>query len=437
MKQLFYALYIVPCIIFGQEKPLSNIHLVIDSLKNQVIYISQDSLVRLDATDLSTIGVQKILSSKTVDFYPLIRENKLIFVEEKGGDVFELSKKDSLVRIENSNIKNFLIGSAIFVKKDTLFRHGGYGYWSQSNFFTYLAEQTEEWEVYPISNTSIKPIGVHDHLTLYNNLKFYFFGGRTVSHTGVRNNVANDEVWSFDFLKRKWSFLGKSNATFLNTEFKSFKEGNLLYVLGQYSQLHSIDIEKNICIKFTMNPVLHGVFHRDPVLYQSNLYYVTIAGKVKKIALSMLTNTVSETSEFYEKKNSSSYYLIGLVLLFLFYFTVLVRKYLRRRDVIEILENGLRYKGRFVELDEIGLSIIKSALNKEINLAEVKQLVQKEHLSAIQNERIKNQYIAQINTQIKVLTGINKNFLVVAKSTFDGRYKTVTVNRLDFNKFIK
>ena len=125
------------------------------------------------------------------------------------------------------------------------------------------------------------------------------------------------------------------------------------------------------------------------------------------------------------------------MLLFLFYFTVLVRKYLRRRDVIEILENGLRYKGRFVELDEIGLSIIKSALNKEINLAEVKQLVQKEHLSAIQNERIKNQYIAQINTQIKVLTGINKNFLVVAKSTFDGRYKTVTVNRLDFNKFIK
>ena len=157
--------------------------------------------------------------------------------------------------------------------------------------------------------------------------------------------MANDEVWSFDFLKRKWSFLGKSNATFLNTEFKSFKEGNLLYVLGQYSQLHSIDIEKNICIKFKMNPVLHGVFHRDPVLYQGNLYYVTKVGKVKKIALSMLTNTVSETSEFYEKKNSSSYYLIGLVLLFLFYFTVLVRKYLRRRDVIEILENGSGTKG--------------------------------------------------------------------------------------------
>lgn len=72
-----------------------------------------------------------------------------------------------------------------------------------------------------------------------------------------------------------------------------------------------------------------------------------------------------------------------------------------------------------------------------MDLAEIKQLVQKEHLSKIQNERTKNQYLAQINTQIKILTGINKNFLVVTKSTFDGRYKTVTVNRLDFNTFIK
>ena len=125
------------------------------------------------------------------------------------------------------------------------------------------------------------------------------------------------------------------------------------------------------------------------------------------------------------------------MLVFIFYFIFLIRKYIKIRDAIEVLENGLRYKGKFVELDETGLSIIKSALNKEMDLAEIKQIVQKEHLSKIQNERIKNQYIAQINTQVKILTGINKNFLVVAKSTFDGRYKTVTVNRLDFNTFIK
>ena len=437
MKQLFHLLYVLPLISFGQVEQGSNIHLVIDSLKNQLLYISKDFLVRLDATTLSKVGVQKIRKPRMFDFHPLIKKNKLIFVEEKGGDVFELSKKDSLVRIENSNIKNFLIGSAVFIKNDTLFRHGGYGYWSQSNFFTYLAEQTKEWEVYPISNMSIKPIGVHNHLTLNDNFRFYFFGGHKLSHTGFRNNISNDEVWSFDFQNRKWSFLGKSNATFLNTEFKLFKEGKLLYVLGKYSQLHSIDIEKNIWKKFKMNPLLRGMFHTNPVLYHGSLYYVTIEGKVKKIKLSALTKTVSETSKFYKKSNSKSYYLIVAVLVFIFYVLFLTRKYVKIRDAIEILENGLRFKGKFVELDETGLSIIKRALNKEMDLAEIKQLVQKEHLSKIQNERIKNQYIAQINTQVKILTGINKNFLVVAKSTFDGRYKTVTVNRLDFNKFIK
>jgi len=118
-------------------------------------------------------------------------------------------------------------------------------------------------------------------------------------------------------------------------------------------------------------------------------------------------------------------------------FLFLILKYIKIRDAIEIVENGLRYKAKFVELDEAGLSVIKSALKKEMDLAEIRQLVQKEHLSKIQNERIKNQYIAQINTQVKILTGINKNFLVGTKSSFEDRYRTRTGNRLYFNKLIK
>tara|TARA_B100000780_G_scaffold259629_1_gene210818 strand:- start:499 stop:867 length:369 start_codon:yes stop_codon:yes gene_type:complete len=118
-------------------------------------------------------------------------------------------------------------------------------------------------------------------------------------------------------------------------------------------------------------------------------------------------------------------------------FLFLILKYIKIRDAIEIVENGLRYKAKFVELDEAGLSVIKSALKKEMDLAEIRQLVQKEHLSKIQNERIKNQYIAQINTQVKILTGINKNFLVGTKSSFEDRYRTLTGNRLYFNKLIK
>ena len=33
------------------------------------------------------------------------------------------------------------------------------------------------------------------------------FGGHKPSYIGFRNNASNDEVWSFDFQNRKWSFL--------------------------------------------------------------------------------------------------------------------------------------------------------------------------------------------------------------------------------------
>ena len=74
MKQFFHLLYVLPLISFGQVEQGSNIHLVVDSLKNQLLYISQDFLVRLDATTLSKIGVQKILKPRNFDFHPLIKK---------------------------------------------------------------------------------------------------------------------------------------------------------------------------------------------------------------------------------------------------------------------------------------------------------------------------------------------------------------------------
>ena len=72
-----------------------------------------------------------------------------------------------------------------------------------------------------------------------------------------------------------------------------------------------------------------------------------------------------------------------------------------------------------------------------VDLSYIYDLVKKEHLSKIQNERIKNQYLEEINFQMKVLTGIKSDFLVVKKSTFDARYKIVSFNIGDYKKFIK
>ena len=214
MKHVFWLLLLISFTTVAQQKtnPEKTTHILVDSLKNQILYITKESITRLDATSLEVVRKQKILGSNyKLSLRPIMKQDRLVFLDQKGGSVFGMSDKDSLVRLDNSNIENFLIGSAVFIKNDTLFRHGGYGYWSQSDFFTYLDKSTTEWEIYNISQTSEKPISIHDHFAIDIGGDFYFFGGQFVPHYGSRKMVSNNEVWSFNFQSKNWKLLGKLN----------------------------------------------------------------------------------------------------------------------------------------------------------------------------------------------------------------------------------
>ena len=109
MKGVIWLLFLVPFVSFSQEKSNGETNnLLVDSLRNQIIHITSDSLIRLDANNLKVLATQKILRPKRLlAFSPIIKENKLIFIDKQGGDVFELTEKDSLARIDKSDIKNF------------------------------------------------------------------------------------------------------------------------------------------------------------------------------------------------------------------------------------------------------------------------------------------------------------------------------------------
>ena len=441
MKCIIWLLFLVPFISFSQEKSTGQTNnLLLDSLRNQIIHITNDSLIRLDANNLKVLATQKILRPKRLlAFHPIIKENKLIFIDKQGGDVFELTEKDSLARIDNSDIKNFLIGSSVFVKNDTLFRHGGYGYWSSSNFFIYLDQATEEWEIYNISDTSTEARAVHSHLSINTEDKFYFFGGYSVSHNGGRNSFPNNEVWSFNFQTKNWRFLGKSKPNFSGSDPDSFFIiDKSLYIINVLGKLFRVDVLENELTEFKINPFIY-LFKNyvNPVFYKDHLYYLNKKGIVKKVPFKTLTNKVLKTTAFYEKESSSNPVLISIGFIFLCFFAVLIYEYLKLRNSIVISKKGLKYKSKFVKLDSVAISIFEMVIKKEVEFSDITKLVRKEHLSKIQNERNRNQYLEDINLQIKLLTGYKSDILIISKSTFDARYKSVIFNKEAYGKILK
>jgi len=441
MKCIIWLLFLVPFISFSQQRSNTETNnLLVDSLRNEIVYITTDSLIRLDADNLKIKAKRKIIRpSKLPALYPIIKENKLIFIDKQGGDVFKLTEKDSLVRIDTSDIKNFLIGSSVFVKNDTLFRHGGYGYWSASNFFIYLDKATEEWEIYNISDTSSEARAVHSHLSINAEDKFYFFGGYRVSHNGGRNSFSNNEVWSFNFQNKNWRFLGKSKPNFSGSDPDSFFIiDKSLYIINVLGRLFRVDVLENELTEFKINPFIY-LFKNyvNPVFYKDHLYYLNKKGIVKKAPFKTLTNKVLKTTAFYEKEKSSNPVLISIGFIFLCFFGVIIYEYLKVRNSIVISKKGLKYKSKSVKLDSIAISIFEMVIKKEVEFSELTKLVRKEHLSKIQNERNRNQYLEDINLQIKLLTGYKSDILIISKSTFDARYKSVIFNKEAYGKILK
>jgi hypothetical protein len=439
MKGVIWLLFLVPFVSFSQEKRNGETNnLLVDSLRNQIIYITSDSLIRLDANNLKIVAKQKILRPKRLlAFRPIIKANKLIFLDEQGGDVFELTEKDSLARIDNSDIKNFLIGSSIFIKNDTLFRHGGYGYWSSSNFFIYLDNATKEWEIYNISNTSSKARAVHSHLSIDTGDEFYFFGGSGLHNNGVRDSFSNDEVWSFNFKTKKWHFLGKSKTDFGSYP-ANFIIDKSIYIINALGRLYRVDVVENELTEFKINPFIY-LFQIDvsPVFYKDHLYYLNKKGIVKKAAFKTLSNKVLKTTTFYEKEKGYNSLLISAGFVFLCLLLIVVYEYLKLRSSLVISKNGLKYKSKFVQLDGVAIAIIELVIIKEVEFSVITELVRKEHLSKIQNERNRNQYLEDINLKIKLLTGFKSDFLIISKSTFDARYKSVIFNKMDYEQILK
>ena len=439
MKDIIWLLFLVPFFSFSQERRNGETNnLLVDSLRNQIIHITNNSLIRLDANNLKVLAKQKILRPKRLlSFTPIIKVNKLIFVDNHGGDVFELTEKDSLSKIDNSDIKNFLIGSSVFIKNDTLFRYGGYGYWSTSNFFIYLDNTTKQWEVYNISNTSSKAKDVHSHFSIDTGNEFYFFGGHSITHNGARDGFSNNEVWSFNFQTKNWHFLGKSKTDF-GSDPADFIIDKSIYIINELGRLYRVDLIENEFTEFKINPFIY-LFkkHVNPVFYKDYLYYIDKMGVVKKVAFKTLSNKVLKTTTFYEKKNSNNPFLISAGFVFLCFLLIVIYEYLKLRNAIVISKNGLKYKTKFIQLDSVAISIIELVIIKELEFSVITELVRKEHLSKIQNERNRNQYLEDINQKIKLLTGFKSNFLIISKSTFDARYKSVIFNKMDYGKIMK
>lgn len=339
-----------------------------------------------------------------------------------GGHVFSVDN-DTLKREDFSFNHKMSFGSAVFVRNDTIFKFGGYGFWSSRNFFTYFDNSSKEWEFYP-SNSLLLPPPIHNFNFKVFDDEFIMTNGYTPDvGTGIKNQSVSD-IWKYNFIDRKWDNLGVSNLPKYdniieidNDVFFARKQNNYDFIYVDYLNNVFYDVEtantsipinglSSIIKGDTLYAFKDGNFLKKP--YRELIYTSKRVGSIEK-------RIYLRSIELINGLGLSSFILVALL-----FSCILFLKY-RQNQKPRLTQLGLRFKGTSYDMLEFEKNIIEAIISKdEVMSQEIYDLVEKKSLSYPQNNKIKNDTIKKINNKLEKTLGI-KQFIKSKKLPEDAR----------------
>jgi hypothetical protein len=378
------------------------------------------------------------INSVSLDFgFP--KSFQSVFIKDKlyissiGGGMMYSVVNDTLKRIDNSFNHKMTIQSAVFSHRDTIFKFGGYGYWSARKFMTYFSFDTMEWEFYRQTGSN-SPSGTHNFDWSITGDDFYFFNGQTVNENNGLMASKNDNVWKFDFTTRSWSNLGKINLSdYSYSMVKSNTDASgSSYVFDTSSlenSIYKLDFQNNILSSFDIPNKYSGIgqwsFIENDTIYElrPNIF-------VKTPLKEIFNDSTRKDTKLY---NSSQTLIDGLSRALLFFILVVVILYflndLNIKTKPRLTSKGIKFKRELIRLSEIEIKILHKLLSStEVLSVDLYNTVEDKNLSYPQNNRIKVSAIKSINSKIHQSLGF-QNFIDSKKLLEDKRVAIYFISR--------
>jgi len=357
-------------------------------INDTVFFITNNSIINLKTNE-------SYFNQFDLDGVTIIGDK---FISNIDGSVYKLNEKFLLDRIDQSRTKLNQVNSSIFIKNDTIYKFGGYGYWSNKNYFTFFDENTKEWEV--LKNNSIEfPIGVINPMFSIFEDNFVFFGGYALDKNEYVLIESLDN-WKFNFSELKWEKLDELNINFnLNTQIKnSTYFDNYLLLVGEIKN-YLIDFEKLKYYEFE-NSKLSKVLDKNLsniVEFEGDIYFrinTSNGFKNEKLNLSQILKN-SKDFNLYKTNYLEYWYFIIFTPIFFFFIK----------------------KKKKLPFDDLEMRILKLLLsNKHVLNSDLIELFKRdrEMLNYHSITRIKNDFLNILNNKIKTFLKI-EDYIVKSK----------------------
>ncbi len=412
--------------------------------KNNVIYAYGKNFYKKINLDNFQVDSIPVFTEKHFDisiYNPIMIDSVSYFIHQAGGLVYK-NRNDSIVRIDNSFNHKMQMYSNNFSYNSKIHRFGGYGFWSARNFITYYNHSLNEWEVVKPLNSQEIPENSFKGLHILIGDDFYVFNSMHMNPNDKHYEIFNKKLWNYNFTDKKWTHLGNTDFIEKNETYQlPFIVNNKLMINNKF-KITVIDILNNTVKEYKKGLKSKYVALGSTSYFHNNRYYFLYAQNNQLFfnqaqESEMIGDLISTKKLYTNNKNLklSVFFALGLGLLFAL-FKVLTIIYKRNNKVV-LLENGIKYKRKFIELDITNLKILQLLIKEEtVNSTFILKLVEKEQFSRAHNERLKLQKVDELNFKLKALFGITEDLIISEKSNFDRRIREYKIkNRQLF--FIK
>lgn len=424
--------------------------------EDHIIIVNPEGTVR---DSIHTPGIGSFALNHNVQ----LAAGQIIFTKKGSGLVYQLTA-GKLKRIDRSMDHNFQQEALEFVRHDTIFRHGGRGFWDAHNLLIFFSFDTFEWEVVrPLKGD--RPPGLYAHHGLISGKDIYMYGGFSINPANPAQQLFNEEVWKFHFPNRTWTRLGKLNPDEILPTLKEFEwraVGSTTAVSGparyysKHQWLFRFDPGENEVKFYSAIPRMAKLVpyqFLDYFIYKDHFYQYASENMhlrkgseqlyaLYKVPLNQFLNNPEKVLKIYISENKISWIWSLLVLPLIMVPWSLIRaqkpKMVNKTKAI-LTSNGISYHSTEYALSPVALSVLTLLLSREIDVpsAEIMELTSKPGLDYPNQVRLKNQVIRSLNLELRSIFRTNEELILQTSSAVDRRIKCYCIDRTWFEDIKK
>ena len=331
--------------------------------------------------------------------YFYLKDGTIWFTIGGTGQVYNYNpKKQHLTRIDDTYYKGYNFESPQFLRHDTLYSFGGYGFWNFSKVLTYYNLDTRDWEL--IRPEGESPETIFEGYQGYCPKKDIFYSGESEQQLYIKKEIKKSRgkyLFGYDFKTNTWNKLGLINPS-IPTPINGQMCWNGNYFIQMLdNKLFLLDPTNNKVFEFDDGK--HFFLAGGPVQSMGDKFFF-YRGQEKKISFSVsgMIKKSKYVGPFYITGISYLYLYIILSIVLLIGFGYLVYRRLKNKHKKLDSEN--------IGLDELEWRLIVRLVNKgqdgHLTTQEINTILDLDSKSLENQRRMRVHMIKEINHKIKL-----------------------------------